>query len=104
MAFPFKKLPENSEIENEVLTRNINNMFYLCIYMICSECIMLISFIGIKDKLPPRIGLSIWGCMFFCCCSRCAPPSRYFGEKSRRCSATASADTGSGIPSDLYWW
>lgn len=53
MILQFKKLPENSKIEDEIIIRNINNMFYLSIYMICSECFMLISFLGIKDKLPP---------------------------------------------------
>lgn len=53
MAFNIRKLPENPRIQNEILSRNINNMFYLSIYMICSECFMLISFAGIKDKLPP---------------------------------------------------
>lgn len=52
MNFNIRKLPEDSKIQVEILSRNINNMFYLSIYMICSECFMLISFIGIKDKLP----------------------------------------------------
>lgn len=52
MNFNIRKLPEDSKIQTEILSRNINNMFYLSIYMICSECFMLISFIGIKDKLP----------------------------------------------------
>lgn len=52
MVFNIRKLPENSKIQDEILSRNINNMFYLSVYMICSECFMLISFVGIKDKLP----------------------------------------------------
>lgn len=92
MAFPFKKLPENSEIENEVLSRNINNMFYLCIYMICSECIMLISFVGIKDKLPPAyrsiyLGMYVFLLLFALCSA--VPLFRrkkqtVFGDRERR--------------------
>lgn len=72
MAFQLKKLPDNPEIENEILSRNINNMFYLAIYMICSECIMLITFIGIKDKLPSAfrfiyLGMYIFLLLFAVC-------------------------------------
>lgn len=72
MGFGFKKLPENSQIENEILCRNINNMFYLCVYMIFSECVMLISFVGIKDKLPAAyqhiyLGMYIFLLVFALC-------------------------------------
>lgn len=52
MPFQFKKISENLKVEDEILSRNINNMFYLSVYVICSECFMLLSFIGIKHKLP----------------------------------------------------
>lgn len=52
MPFQFIKISENLKVEDEILSRNINNMFYLSVYVICSECFMLLSFIGIKDKLP----------------------------------------------------
>lgn len=72
MVSLFRKLPDNPEIEDEVLSRNKNNMFYLCIYMICSECIMLITFLGIKDKLPPAyqfiyLGMYIFLLLFALC-------------------------------------
>lgn len=65
MAFTIKKMPENPIIQDEILSRNINNMFYLSIYMICSECFMLISFIGIKDKLPSAYQSIYFGMYMF---------------------------------------
>lgn len=72
MVFNIRKLPENMEIQDEILSRNINNMFYLSIYMICSECFMLISFFGIKDKLPSSfqfiyLGMYIFLLLFALC-------------------------------------
>lgn len=72
MFFNIKKLPKNSKIQDEILSRNINNMFYLSVYMICSECFMLISFIGIKDKLPSAyqyiyLGMYIFLLLFALC-------------------------------------
>lgn len=65
MAFTIKKMPENPMIQDEILSRNINNMFYLSIYMICSECFMLISFVGIKDKLPSAYQSIYFGMYMF---------------------------------------
>lgn len=72
MVFNIRKLPENSIIQDEILSRNINNMFYLSVYMICSECFMLLSFIGIKDKLPSTyqfiyLGMYIFLLLFALC-------------------------------------
>lgn len=72
MNFNIGKLPENLKIQDEILSRNINNMFYLSIYMICSECFMLISFVGIKDKLPSTyrfiyLGMYIFLLLFALC-------------------------------------
>lgn len=72
MTFNIRKLPEDPKIQDEILSRNINNMFYLSIYMICSECFMLISFIGIKDKLPSAyqyiyLGMYIFLLLFALC-------------------------------------
>lgn len=72
MVFNIRKLPENSKIQDEILCRNINNMFYLSVYMICSECFMLVSFIGIKDKLPSTyqfiyLGMYIFLLLFALC-------------------------------------
>lgn len=74
MTFQLKKQPSNPKIEDELLSRNISNMFYLSIYMIFSECIMLISFAGIKDKLPPRyqfiyLGMYVFLLLFALCSS-----------------------------------
>lgn len=44
------KMPE---VENRILNKNINNMFYLSIYIICFEIIMLTSYIGLRTALPP---------------------------------------------------
>lgn len=65
MFFNIRKLPENQKIQDEILSRNINNMFYLSIYMSCSECFMLISFVGFKDKLPSVYQLIYLGMYIF---------------------------------------
>lgn len=92
MAFQFKKLPLIPKIENEILSRNINNMFYLSIYMTCSESFMLISFIGIKNKLPAAyqyiyLGMYIFLLLFGLCSSIFLFPRRklsVFNAKERR--------------------
>lgn len=53
MTFHLNRRTENLEVEDKILGRNINNMFYLSIYIICSECVMIISFFGFKKELPP---------------------------------------------------
>lgn len=72
MVFDIKRLPENQKIQDEILSRNINNMFYLSIYMTCSECFMLISFVGIKQKVPSAyqfiyLGMYIFLFLFALC-------------------------------------
>lgn len=72
MFFNMRELPENLKIQDEILSRNINNMFYLSVYMVCSECFMLISFVGIKDKLPSAyqfiyLGMYIFLLLFALC-------------------------------------
>lgn len=42
-----------TDIEDEILHKNINNMFYLSIYIILSETVMLITYFQIKSKLDP---------------------------------------------------
>lgn len=72
MAFNIRKTPENPKIQDEILSRNVINMFYLSIYMVCSECFMLISFARIKDKLPSKyqsiyLGMYIFLLLFALC-------------------------------------
>lgn len=52
MAFRYMLRPKDYEVEDEIRRRNVNNMFYLSIYIMSFEIIMLISFMGIQDKLP----------------------------------------------------
>lgn len=52
MIFSRKSLKQIPEVEDRILNKNLNNMYYLSIYIICFEILMLTSYIGLRNALP----------------------------------------------------